>query len=403
MITGYGVISPIGLNRNEYWDSLIQEKCGIGPINKFDTTNYPIQVAGEVHGFDGNEIFGRKEARRMDIFAQYAIVATKEALEHAGLEITPEIASKTGIWISASHGGYNFFQLNYQVLLKYGPKRVSPFLASGGMVNAAGGEIAILLGTKGPTGTIQTGGASGMDSVARAARMIQYGQTDVMLAGASEDAITPLAVLGEVQEQSKQLTIRPYDVRRDGYLLGNGAGVLVLEELEHAKKRGATILGEVLGFAQLTDPHLSERENIEDKTSRMAQTIQIALKDANISPHEIDYIQGTGLGLPELDLLELHAYKEVFGSNPEQLHIRSNKSLMGYTVGASSALDIITALLVMEKKEIPKTSNLDLPEPILPEHCFFNHDNHHFIQNSLVTAFTIEGHMSAMVLAPYKE
>ncbi len=369
VVTGYGLVTPLGIGSKEPWDNLINGVSGIDYITRFDTTTMKSKIAGEVKDFKVEDFIDSKDAKRMDLFTKFAMAAAKLALEMSGLEITEENAPRVGVLVGAGLGGLETFERFHKRLIQTNnPKKVSPFFIPMLISNMASGQIAIRSGAKGPSISISTACATGAHSIGYALRTIQYGDADVMITGGSEAAISPVSVSGfdamralaELKDDPKKAS-RPFDKERTGFVIAEGCGVIVLETLEHAKKRGAPIYGEIVGFGQSADAYhiAAPSPNGEGPSRCMAS----ALKDAGISPEDIDYINAHGTSTPLNDIAETKAIKKVFGDYAYKVPISSNKSMMGHLLGAAGAVESIFTILTIKEGIIPPTINYEYPDP----------------------------------------
>jgi 3-oxoacyl-[acyl-carrier-protein] synthase II len=368
VITGLGLITPIGNNPNEFWFNLTQGNSGVSIIDRFDSSAFTTRIAAQIRDFVPQDYLPRTEARRMDRFAQFACGAARLALEDAKLQITPQLALRSGVWIGSGIGGIETIEKQHDALQSRGLSGVSPFFIPMLIPNMAAGQVAIQLGLKGPSACTVTACASGTNSIGEAFNLIRLGKAEVMLAGGSEACITPLGIAGfcamkamSTRNDDPQGACRPFDQQRDGFVMGEGAGIIVLEEFEHARQRGAVIYGEILGYGSSTDAvHMVQ----PDSTGRGAvAAMQEAIRDAGIKPQEIDYINAHGTGTRLNDLVETIAIKDVFGDYSYRLPVSSIKPCTGHMLGAAGAVEAIACLLAMQQGEIPPTANLQDPDP----------------------------------------
>lgn len=348
VVTGMGTVNPIGLNVEEYWEGLKAGKTGFGEITYFDTTDFKVKVAAEVKGFVAADRMDKKAARRMDPFAQYAVAAAKEAFEDAGLDMEKEDPYRVGCAIGSGVGSLQSIEREHKKLLEKGPSRINPLLVPLMITNMATGNVTIQLGIKGKSINVVTACATGTHSIGEAFRSIQYGEADVMLAGGTENAITPIGVGGftaltalSTSNNPERCSI-PFDKDRDGFVIGDGAGVVVLEELEHAKARGAKILAEVVGYGATSDAyHITSPA--EDGAGA-ARAMTNAMKEAGITPAQVDYINAHGTSTHHNDLFETRAIKLAFGKEAGNVKISSTKSMIGHLLGAAGAVEFITCV-----------------------------------------------------------
>ena len=369
VITGYGLVTPLGIGSREPWERLVRGESGIDFITRFDATAMKSKIAGEVKNFKSSDFIDAKDAKRMDLFTKFAMAAAKLAIEMSGLEIKEENAGRVGVLVGAGLGGLETFERFHKRLIQTNnPKKVSPFFIPMLISNMASGQIAIRWGAKGPSISISTACATGAHSIGYALRTIQYGDADVMITGGAEAAISPVSVSGfdamralaDLKDDPKKAS-RPFDKERTGFVIAEGCGVIILEKLEHAKKRGAPIYGEIVGFGQSSDAYhiAAPSPNGEGPTRCMTN----ALKDAGISPEQVDYINAHGTSTPLNDLAETLAVKRVFKDYAYKIPISSNKSMMGHLLGAAGAVESIFTLLSLREGIIPPTINYEHPDP----------------------------------------
>ncbi|WP_241645224.1 beta-ketoacyl-ACP synthase II [Rosenbergiella metrosideri] len=366
VVTGLGMLSPVGNTVESTWNSLLAGQSGINLIDHFDTSSYATRFAGTVKDFNCDEIISRKEQRKMDMFIQYGIVAGVQALQDSGITVTEQNAHRIGAAIGSGIGGLGLIEENHAALTKGGPRKISPFFVPSTIVNMVAGHLTIMYGLKGPSICIATACTSGVHNIGHAARMIAYNDADVMLAGGAEKGSTPLGVGGfgaaralSTHNDNPQAASRPWDKDRDGFVLGDGAGVLVLEEYEHAKARGAKIYAELVGFGMSSDAYhmTSPPENGEGA----AQAMRNALNDAQLNADQIGYVNAHGTSTPAGDLAECQAVKSVFGQDTNVL-VSSTKSMTGHLLGAAGAVESIYSILALRDQAIPPTLNLDNPD-----------------------------------------
>ena len=366
VITGLGTVNPLGLNTADTWTALQQGKCGISRIDHFDTEGYATRIAGAVHDFDVSSVMSDKDARRIDPFIQYAMVAAEQAMLDAGLNGNFD-QDRAGVAVGSGIGGLTTIEANHKQLLNSGPRKVSPFLVPGSVINMAAGNIAIRHGLRGPNFAITTACTSGTHNIGYAARTIAYGDADIMLAGGSEKGSSALGVAGfaaaramSTRNEEPLLASRPWDKGRDGFVLGDGAAVLVLESLDHALARGATVYAEISGLGLSDDAHhiTSPPENGEGAEKAMAN----ALRDAGLQPEDISYINAHGTSTLIGDIAETRAVKSLFGAHAAKLAISSTKSMTGHLLGAAGALEALITVLAIRDSIAPPTINLDNPD-----------------------------------------
>ena len=367
-MTGIGCVSPVGLSVKETWAGLIAGVAGIGPISLFDATDLPCTIAGEATGFDPEPIISAKDARKMDRFIQLGLVASVEAFADSGIVVSDSLAPRFGVAVGAGIGGLQTIEDTTALYSTRGHRRVSPFYIPGSIINMISGNVSIRLGLKGPNIAIATACSTGTHSIGQAARMIQYGDADAMLAGGAEAGVTPTAVAGF--SMARALTrhngvpseaSRPWDVERDGFVIGEGAGVVLLEEFEHARQRGARIYAELAGFGLNADAnHMTQPLPDGDGA---AQCMVNAVRDAGLPAESISYINAHGTSTPLGDIPETKAIKLAFGDHAHDMMISSNKSMIGHLLGAAGGVEAISTILSVHHQIIPPTINLDSQDP----------------------------------------
>jgi len=378
VVTGFGMITPVGLTAPETWSNILNGVSGVSKVDEFDVTDYPTKIWARVKNFNPEAYFDVKEARKMDKFSQYGVVAADEALKLSGLKVTPDNAHRFGVAVGAGIGGIETITNNQEKLMLGGPKKVSPFFIPAGIINMVAGQISIRHGLKGPNISVVTACTTGTHNVGLAGRLIAYGDADVMVCGGSEMTNTPLCIAGfsAVRALSKRndeptKASRPWDKDRDGFVMGEGAGILVLEEYEHAKKRGATIYAELAGFGMSGDAY---HITAPDETGEGAMScMRVALQDAGLDITAVDYINAHGTSTYLNDLNETKAIKNVFGSHAYDLAVSSTKSMTGHLLGATGAVEAIFSVLAIRDQVAPPTINLDHPD----EGCDLNFVPHH--------------------------
>ena len=366
VVTGMGIVSPIGNSLANAWDSIQAGRCGIGPITHFDATAFTTRIAGEVRDFDAKAILPPKDVKKMDVFIHYGLAACFQALDDAGLEITDANAERIGALIGAGIGGVRGIEETAIALHEGGPRKVSPFYVPSTIINMLPGQLSILKGLKGPNFSAVSACATSNHSIGMAMRMIQYGDADVMVAGGAEHGTTPTSVGGfctmkamSTRNDDPLRASRPWDKDRDGFVLGDGAGILVLEEYEHAKARGARIYAELAGFGASSDAYhmTAPSENGEGPARCMA----MAMRDAGVNPDEVKYLNAHGTSTPLGDLAETHAVKRAFGDHAYRAMVSSTKSMTGHLLGAAGGVEAVFTVLALHTGVIPPTINLDEP------------------------------------------
>lgn len=364
VVTGLGAITPIGNDTESFWQGLKEKKLGFGPITYFDATEYKAKLAAEVKDFDAKQYMDAKAARRMEPFSQFAVAASKEALEQAGINMEAEDPYRVGVSIGSGIGSLQSVEREHKKLLEKGPSRVNPLLVPMMISNMAAGNVAIQFGLKGKCINVVTACATGTHSIGEAFRAIQYGEADVMLAGGTEASITPLGVAGFIAltalsaSEDPAHASRPFDENRDGFVMGEGAGVLVLESLEHAKARGAKILAEVAGYGATCDAyHITSPA---EDGSGAAKAMEYAMEDAGIRPEDIDYINAHGTSTHHNDLFETKAIKLALGDHAYQVKINSTKSMIGHLLGAAGGAELIACVKSIEDGFVHATAGLEV-------------------------------------------
>ena len=366
VITGLGIVSPVGLNLAESWGNIVAGKSGVVTIDEFDTSDYPVKIAATVKNFDGTHVIPAKDLKKMDTFIHYGMVAADEALRDSGLEITEGNADRIGVAIGSGIGGLPMIEVNHQKMLDGGPRKISPFFVPGSIINMISGNFSIMHGTKGPNISIVTACSTGTHSIGEAARIIAYGDADVMIAGGAEKASSPLGIGGfaaaralSTRNDDPAAASRPWDQDRDGFVLGDGAGVLVLEEYEHAKARGANIYCELAGFGYNSDAYHMTMPIADG--SGAARCMQNALKDAGLNGSDVDYVNAHGTSTPAGDIAETNAVKAALGSHAGKVAVSSTKSMTGHLLGAAGGIEAVFSVMAIKDQVAPPTINLENP------------------------------------------
>ncbi len=367
VVTGLGMLSPLGNSPESTWQNLLLGKSGISDIAHFDTSAYPTRFAGLVKDFDAQDYMARKEAKKMDLFIQYGVAAGVQAVQDSGLEITEENAQRVGVAVGSGIGGLGLIEENHAKMLTSGPRKLSPFFVPSTIINMIAGHLSIMFGMKGPNISIVTACTSGVHNIGHAARMIAYGDADAMVAGGAEKASTPLGMGGfgaaralSTRNDAPQDASRPWDKDRDGFVLGDGAGVLVLEEYEHAKARGAKIYAELAGFGMSGDAYHMTSPPADGAGAALA--MQNAINDAKVDIANIGYINAHGTSTPAGDIAETNAVKSVFGDFAHSVMVGSTKSMTGHLLGAAGAVEAIFSIQALVNSAVPPTINLDNPD-----------------------------------------
>jgi 3-oxoacyl-[acyl-carrier-protein] synthase II len=373
VITGLGAITPVGNTVPDTWNSLLAGKSGVADVTRFDASLFNTRIAAEVNGFDADLCMGSKNTRKVDIFVQFAMEASRQAIEDSGFEVDEHSAFRAGVAIGAGIGGLPSIEKTHQAYERGGPRRISPFFIPGAIINMAPGLVSIEYGLKGPNISIGTACTTGAHNIGHAARMIQHGDADIMVAGGSEMATTALGLGGfsslralSKRNDEPEKASRPWDKDRDGFVLGEGAGVVVLEEYEHAKRRSAKIYAEVIGFGMSGDAYHMTAPDPEATGACMS--IKNALRDAEIDPELVGYVNAHGTSTPAADHLEIKAIKSAFGDHAYKLAVSSTKSMTGHMLGAAGSVEAIFTVLAMRDGVVPPTINLDNPS----EDCDLN-------------------------------
>ncbi len=407
VVTGMGAITPIGLNVPDYWDSLRNSRIGFGEITAFDTTDYKVKLAAEVKGFDPLLYMDRKAAKRMEDFSQYAVAATHEAIDQSGLDLEKEDPYRVGIAVGSGVGSLQAIEREYTRLLEKGPSRVNLLLVPLIITNMAAGNISIQFGIKGKTICEVSACATGTHNIGEAFRSIQYGDCDVMVAGGSENAICPISVAGfsalnalSVSTDPKRCSI-PFDRDRNGFVIGAGAGIVILEELEHAKARGADILAEVAGYGATSDAYhiTSPAEDGEGAVHSM----KFALEDAGIAPEDLFYINAHGTSTHHNDLFETRAIKTLFGEHAYEMKVNSTKSMTGHLLGGAGAIEFIACVLQMNHSFLHQTVGLEHPDEELDLDYVMGHGVETEIEYALSNSFAFGGLNASIVVKKYHE
>lgn len=367
VVTGLGMLTPLGNDVASTWQGLLEGQSGISNITHFDTTNFGTKFAGLINDFDVTEYMPKKEAKKMDLFIQYGVAAGVQALKDSGLEITDENAARVGVAVGSGIGGLTLIEENHVKLLNSGPRKLSPFYVPSTIINMISGHLSIMHGLRGPNISIVTACTTGLHNIGHAARMIAYGDADAMVAGGAEKASTPIGMGGfsaaralSTRNNDPQAASRPWDKDRDGFVLADGAGVMVLEEYEHAKARGAKIYAELVGFGMSGDAfHMTSPP---EDGSGAALAMENALKDAGVNAEEVGYINAHGTSTHAGDKAETQAVKSIFGAAADKVMVGSSKSMMGHLLGAAGSVESIITALSLHDQKVSPTINLDNPD-----------------------------------------
>ncbi len=408
VVTGMGAITPLGNNVTEYWNALLQGRSGIGPITKFDASNHACQIAAEVKDFDPTDYLERKQAKRIDRFAQFAIAASQSAIADSGLVINDLNADRVGVIIGSGIGGMRIIEEQQQVYLKRGPDRCSPFTIPMMLGNMAAGLTAIHTGAKGPNLCTTTACAAGSNAIGEAFRLIRHGYATAIICGGTESAITPVAVAGftaakALSTANEKLTRAccPFDRDRDGFVMGEGAGILILEELESALNRKANIYGEMVGYGTTCDAYHMTAPSPGGMGA--AKAIELALKDADLFPNEVSYINAHGTSTPANDATETSAIKKALGDRAFQTAISSTKSMTGHLMGGSGGIEAIAAVMAVASDRIPPTINLDHPDPKCDLDYVPHQSRQQQVNVALSNSFAFGGNNATLVFQKFKD
>lgn len=407
VVTGLGAVTPIGNEVATFWANVLAGKSGAGPITQFDPANFKTRFACEVKDFDPGNYMGRKEARRMDRFTQFAVAVSKQALDDAGLQVTPDNAPRIGVMLGTGIGGINTIVSQLMELWQKGPERISPFLVPMMLPDSASGQVAIQFGLKGPNLCPVSACATGTNAIGEAAEWVRRNACDVVLAGSSESAMVAIAAAGfnnmtaiSTRNDSPETASRPFDKNRDGFVMGEGAAVLVLEELNHALARGARIYAEVLGYGLSADAyHVTAPE---ENGAGAAQAMQMALAQAGLRPDQIDYINAHGTSTPLNDKSETKAIKRVFGEAAYRVPISSTKSMIGHLMGAGGAVEAVACIKAITEGIIPPTINYETPDPDCDLDYVPNAPRPKALNTVMSNSFGFGGHNAVIIFGRYQ-
>lgn len=408
VVTGLGVVSPLGIGADFFWKALVNGTSGVGRITRFDPTGHGCQIAAEVKGFDPLQWIDKKEVKKMDSFVQYALAAGLMAVEDAHLKVSDGRQERVGVLVGTGMGGIIMLVEQYQVLLEKGPDRVSPFFIPGIIPNMASGRLSMLLGAKGPNSCVSTACATGNHAIGDSFRIIQRGEADVMLAGGTEAVISNLCIAGfnnckalSTRNDEPERASRPFDKERDGFVMGEGAGVLILEALDHALDRGAPIYAEVIGYGMSGDAYHVTAPAPEGEGA--VQSMEGAIRDAGILPETVDYINAHGTSTPYNDVNETLAIKRVFGDHAHRMPVSSIKSMIGHTLGAAGAIEAAATVLTLKHGIVPPTINYEFPDPDCDLDYVPNKAREVTVQLALNNSFGFGGTNATTVFRRYEE
>jgi len=407
VITGVGMVSPLGIGNRENWQALLEGRSGVGPITRFDASDYPCRIAGEVKGFNPEDWVSKKDVKKMDLFIHYAMAAAEIAMKDAAFEVKPSEADRVGVYIGSGIGGLPSIERQHEILLREGPRRVSPFFIIGLIVNMASGQVSIRYGAKGPNQAACTACATGTHAIGDAFEIIKRGDADVMIAGGCEGVIAPLCVGGfsamralSTRNEEPQAASRPFDAERDGFVISEGAGIVILEELGHAVRRNAPVRAEVAGYGVSGDAfHVSAPAEDGDGAVRVMRR---AIEDAGIDPSAIDYVNAHGTSTPQGDAVETRALKTVFGERARRVAVSSTKSMTGHLLGGAGGLETAIIAMVVKEDVVPPTINYVTPDPECDLDYVPNEARRMKVNYALNNSFGFGGTNAALVLRKYE-
>ena len=407
VVTGVGLVTALGTGTEETWKALCEGRSGVTRITRFDATQFSTQIAAEIKDFDPLRWFEKKDIKKMDSFIHYAVAAAEGAMKQAGLTINSDLAESTGVFIGSGIGGFTIIEREHQAFLEGGPRKISPFFIPSSIINLAAGQVSIRFGARGPNSAPCTACSSGAHAVGDAFRVISRGDADVMICGGSEAAVTPMGVGGfaamralSTRNEEPQRASRPFDKDRDGFVVGEGAGVLVLEDLELAKKRGAQIITELVGYGMSGDAfHITLPPDDGNGAHRVMLN---ALTDAGVRPGQIDYINAHGTSTPPNDRIETYAIKRLFGEHAPRVAISSTKSMIGHLLGAAGAVEAGITSLVVERGVIPPTINYETPDPDCDLDYVPNKSRKAAVRYALSNSFGFGGTNAALLFKKYE-
>ncbi len=408
VVTGVGIISPLGIGTETNWEALCAGRSGIGPITRFDASQFSARIAGEVKNFDPLQFIEKKDVKKMDVFIQLAIAASQFAIDDARLSVSREIATRVGVFIASGIGGFSTIEREHKALLEGGPRRISPFFIPAAIINLAAGQVSIRFGAKGPNSATCTACSASAHAIGDALEIIRRNDADVMIAGGSEAAITPMGVGGfaamralSTRNDEPERASRPFDQNRDGFIMGEGSGVIILEELEFARRRGAPIYAELVGYGMTADAfHITAPSEDGDGGMRV---MEMALKHAGVAPERVDYINAHGTSTPFNDRLETLAIKRLFGAHASRLAISSTKSMTGHLLGAAGGLEGGITALVIKHQMLPPTINYETPDPECDLDYVPNTKRAAKVEYALSNSFGFGGTNGALLFRRYDE
>jgi len=408
VVTGLGAVAPNGIGVETFWRSIIHGVSGIGPITRFDASKHDTRIAGEVKGFDPLQWVEKKEARKMDLFIHYAVAAAQMAYDDSGLKVTDDNGERIGVFVGTGMGGIPALEESHKLLLERGPGRVSAFFIPSIITNLASGQISMRFGMKGPNSCVSTACATGNHAIGDSFRIIQRGEADVMLAGGSEAVITPLTIGGfcsmkalSTRNDEPTRASRPFDKDRDGFVMGEGSGLMVLEELEHARRRTAKIYAEIVGYGMSADAYHITQPAPEGEGA--VRSMRLALKDAKLTPSQVDYINAHGPSTPVGDVMETLAIKTVFGEHARSVAVSSTKSMTGHLLGAAGGVESVITVLTLVHRILPPTVNYETPDPECDLDYVPNTARRAEVRYALTNSFGFGGTNASLLFKKYEE
>jgi 3-oxoacyl-[acyl-carrier-protein] synthase II len=408
VVTGVGLVCALGIGTEPVWQKLVCGESGVGPITQFDASAFDCRIAAEIKGFDPLLWIAKKELKKMARFIQVALAATDFAVKMASLEVTPEIADATGVFVGSGIGGFDVIEREHSKLLEGGPGRISPFFIPSAIINLASGQISIRYGARGPNSATATACSASAHAVGDSFRLIQHGYADVMICGGSEAAVTPMGIGGfaamkalSTRNDDPQRASRPFDAGRDGFIAGEGAGILILESLDYAQRRGAKILAEVVGYGMTGDAnHITQPAEDGDGAFRV---MSAALRDAHIEPQRVGYVNAHGTSTPLGDAIETVALKRVFGEHARKIAVSSTKSMTGHLLGGAGGLEAGISVLALQHQTLPPTINYEQPDPACDLDYVPNHARQAEVEYALSNSFGFGGTNAALVFRRWSD
>jgi 3-oxoacyl-[acyl-carrier-protein] synthase II len=408
VVTGLGAVAPNGIGVETFWRSIIHGVSGIGPITRFDASKHDTRIAGEVQGFDPLQWLEKKEARKMDLFIHYAVAAAQMAYDDSGLKLTDDNRERIGVFVGTGMGGIPALEESHKLLLERGPGRISAFFIPSIITNLASGQISMRFGMKGPNSCVSTACATGNHAIGDSFRIIQRGEADAMLAGGSEAVITPLTIGGfcsmkalSTRNDEPTRASRPFDRDRDGFVMGEGSGLMVLEELEHARRRNAKIYAEIVGYGMCADAYHITQPAPEGEGA--VRSMRLAIKDAKLTPSQVDYINAHGTSTPVGDVMETLAIKTVFGEHARSMAVSSTKSMTGHLLGAAGGVESVITVLTLVHGILPPTINYETPDPECDLDYVPNTSRRAEVRYALTNSFGFGGTNASLLFKKYEE